>query len=188
MTRRSSVVGNGGSASVDAFAACRGGRLGRRREGRHKGGSPELGALARKVAVAMSKGRRSISPGITLLFDSRAAFDEHHVDRFRSADLVRHFLENVGDVYRGEYEQWRGKNGDLSPRRLSQTALADTLARYSIFPRTIRFGPGKRDTAKGYFRADFEKAWRTWASHWKGQDQDDQTTTSLRVIRGDRRD
>jgi hypothetical protein len=161
--------------------------------------SPELGALARKVAVAISGGQRPISPGVIMIFDCRTAFDSHRVDRIFSRDIVEDFVANPNDIYRGDYERWRGKNGDRPPRRLTPGALAEALKRYGIFPRSVRL-PGKRETAKGYHRGDFGKLWKIWADAWKAfcdgngnQDQNDDDGQSdqpatLRLIRGGHHD
>jgi len=150
--------------------------------------SPEFGALARKAAVAILGRQRPISAGVTTLFDFRAAFDSHG-DRIFSRDIVEDFVANPNDSYRGDYLRWRGKKGDEPARRQTPATLAEALRRYEIFPRSTRL-PGKRNTAKGYHAADFERAWTIWADAWKAnQDQNNDDGQSdqpakLRLIHG----
>ena len=66
----------------------------------------------------------------------------------------------------GPWSEWRGMNGNQQPRQLSQGELARLLGPFQIRPRTIRTfaAASGRPTLKGYYRAQFEAAWRSYCN------------------------
>lgn len=90
------------------------------------------------------------SIGVRLLSDIHAILNERGVDRIASADLVV-ALAAIETSPWPEYSH--GK--PITPPK-----LARLLARFGIEPRTIRLPDGK--TPKGYYRTDFEDAWRRY--------------------------
>ena len=62
------------------------------------------------------------------------------------------------------WAEFRGAGGSERPRKLTQNALAALLRPFGIRPRTA-WPLGRTATTKsfrGYFRADFEAAWRSY--------------------------
>jgi hypothetical protein len=125
---------------------------------------PEWGELARAAALEFASGYHDEDAGVILLDNIRDIFDALvGVDRVTSKALVAALLAIEG----GLWSEWCGVNGDKSPRQLSQRELARLLSAFRIYPRSIHLLPldqsnlgGK--TRKGYFRHQFEAAWRAY--------------------------
>jgi Protein of unknown function (DUF3631)/Toprim domain len=103
---------------------------------------------ARKAARALS-GEDVIEDdniGTILLADIRAVFAEQGDEQIASESLAEVLGKKEGHPW-AEY----GKNG----KPITKNALARLLKPYKIRPGTIRLGPGPKDTAKGYKRAQF---------------------------------
>jgi hypothetical protein len=112
------------------------------------------GALAREAAVAFIKDRRDEDAVVILLKDVREVFDAHRVDRLRSRDLVA----ALNDMEDAGWTEWHG-------RKLTAGALARLLRPLNIRSRSIWPTGARRpgnSSAKGYYRADFESAWRSY--------------------------
>lgn len=118
------------------------------------------GHAARSAAIQLSSRRLYEDPGVTLLADIRAVFDESGVDRLASATLVERLLAIDDSLW----AEWRGPNDERAPRKLTQGELARLLRPFHIRPRTIwpaRRRPDDR-SSRGYWRHQFESAWRAY--------------------------
>jgi hypothetical protein len=120
----------------------------------------EWGELARAAAIALARGYHDEDALVTLLHNVRDVFDARGVDRITSAALV----DALVAMEDGMWAEWCGVNGDRPPRQLSQRELARLLGAFRIRPRSIRQLPLDRNhgTSKGYFRHQFEAAWRAY--------------------------
>jgi hypothetical protein len=120
---------------------------------------PTWVALARDAAIAFARTDQDEDIAVTLLHHIREVFDASSVDRIASKLLIERLLEH--DEMWGEY---RGVHGNENPRKLTQGALAALLRPFGIRPR--KFWPPHRDPTtksyRGYFRSDFEAAWRSY--------------------------
>ena len=114
----------------------------------------------REAAVAFAGEHQDEDVAVILLRDIRDIFDGRGVDRLPSKTIVDH-LNGADDAM---WSQWRGFHGNQQPRKLSQGELAKLLEPFQIRPRTIRnlTQPSSKPTAKGYYRAQFEGAWRAY--------------------------
>ena len=76
------------------------------------------------------------------------------------ADLIKVLLA-MADA---PWNEWCGIRDDRQPRKLSQGELARLLAPFRIRPRTIWLAHRNPESKshRGYFRSDFEKAWRAY--------------------------
>jgi hypothetical protein len=123
--------------------------------------SPAWGALAREAAVAFAKDRRDEDAVVALLYDCRDVFDARGVDRIGSRALVDalNAIEDAG------WSEWQGLKGDRQPRPLTPGELARLLRPLGIKPHSV-WPLGSRESrgagGKGYYRADFELAWRAY--------------------------
>jgi Protein of unknown function (DUF3631) len=124
---------------------------------------------ARQAALALAGEHWDEDAAIILLCDVREMFDGGGVDRLPSKTIVDQ-LNAAGDAI---WSEWRGTSGDQQPRKLSQGELAKLLAPFRIRPQTIRTSTeafrgrptseaGTKPTVKGYYRAQFEAAWRSY--------------------------
>ena len=140
----------------------------------------DWGAAARKAAVAMSSDHQDEDPAVTLLRDIRQIFDERRVDRIFSVVLVA-ALVGMDDALWGE---WRGIRDDRQPRKLSPGELARLLAPFGIRPHSIwpMYRTSESKSAKGYFRRDFEQAWRAYCGSADGTPAQSSSIRRLRAI------
>jgi hypothetical protein len=120
---------------------------------------PTWSALAREAAIAFTRDHRDEDVAVTLLHHIREVFDARPVDRIASKLLIDHLLE--ADEMWSEY---RGVKGTEQPRKLTLGTLALLLKPFGIRPK--KFWPPHRDATtksyRGYFRSDFEAAWRSY--------------------------
>jgi putative DNA primase/helicase len=86
---------------------------------------------------------------VGLLADIRDVFAERQVDKIKSADLAAALVAIEGHPW-AEY----GRSG----KPLSANSLARALASDHVLPKTVRFGVGTEDTAKGYELKQFADA------------------------------
>jgi hypothetical protein len=97
---------------------------------------------------------------VTLLRHIREIFEAYRADRIYSAVLVGALL----DLEDAPWAEWRGVKDDQQSRKLTQATLAPLLKAFHIRPRSIwpvgRTADSK--SRKGYYRADFEAAWRAY--------------------------
>jgi len=100
---------------------------------------------------------------VVLLRDIRDMFEERHVDRLASKTIVDH-LNSADEAI---WSEWRGIRGDQQPRKLSQGEVAMLLGPFQIRPQTIRtLSPALcKPTLKGYYRTQFEAAWRSYCEN-----------------------
>jgi hypothetical protein len=111
------------------------------------------GTRARAAAVAFAGQRYNRSPGVELLRDLAALYNERNLDRMTSAEMVARLTQSDDSPW----NDWRGQRGDLQPHKLTQSETARLLSRFRIKPRSIR-QKGRAETHKGYYRAQFEEA------------------------------
>jgi hypothetical protein len=102
------------------------------------------------LAVYGATGERDASSGVTLLADIKDVFDERGGGHIPSKELAAALCEIEGRSW-AEWSRGRG----LSPNN-----LARQLAKYHIYPTTIR---AAGEVAKGYRRGDFVDAWARYA-------------------------
>lgn len=120
--------------------------------------SAELGEQAREIAVRMCRGLDE-DPEVVMVGDIRAIFDERHTDRLRCAVTLKDLLLQP----HGLWADWRGKHGTDAPHALSYPVMAKMLwDSFKIRAKTVRFGRGPKDTARGFLREQFEAAWRAY--------------------------
>lgn len=101
---------------------------------------------ARTAALALSQEVEDESPGVMLLADVRALFEERGVDRLATPDIVSALVQREDRPW----PEWRRGNP------LTARAMAKLLKPYGIAPRQMKLAG---DKARGYDRADFEDAW-----------------------------
>ena len=102
--------------------------------------------LARAAALKLSGGEsQSMTPGTELLADIQEIFDNKHVVKIRTEELIKALCED-------NEKPWATYNrgNSITPRQ-----VANRLKEYGIHSKTIRFGS---TTAKGYARPCFEDA------------------------------
>ena len=128
----------------------------------------------------MSSDHQDEDPAVTLLCDIRQIFDERRVDRISSVVLVA-ALVGMDDALWGE---WRGIRDDRQPRKLSPGELARLLASFGIRPHSIwpLYRTSESKSAKGYFRRDFEQAWRAYCGSADGTPAQSNSIRRLRAI------
>jgi hypothetical protein len=118
------------------------------------------GERARSAALIMAQGYRDEDIVVTLLRQIREIFEAYRVDRMTSAMLVGTLL----DLEDAPWGEWRGVKDDQQPRKLTQASLASLLKAFRVHPRSV--WPATRTaeskSRKGYYRADFEAAWRAY--------------------------
>jgi hypothetical protein len=122
--------------------------------------NPAWGALAREAAIYFAGGYHDEDVVVLLLRDIRTVFNTRGVDRIASKTLV----DALVDMDDAGWSEWCGIRDDRQPRRLTQGELARLLSPFSIRPRSIWPRPRTRNdrSAKGYFRHQFELAWRAY--------------------------
>lgn len=106
--------------------------------------------LERACRKTQSHADDSKSIGEELLEACRDVFDRIHTDKIKSADLLRHLLEDDEAPF-ATYN--RG-----NPMTVKQ--MSNRLKGYGVRSKTIRFGYG--DTPKGFEKAQFFDAWRVY--------------------------
>jgi hypothetical protein len=138
----------------------------------------ELGRMARAAAVIFAQDRRREEDiGVILLRDIREVFDARGVDRISGKALLAalHELEDAG------WSEFYGIKGDAqTPHRLRNSELRAMLRAFGISTRSIWPEKGKPGdhSGKGYYRTDFEAAWRAYCDEAEG----DETGKPAKVI------
>jgi hypothetical protein len=123
------------------------------------------GKAARDAAAHLCANRTDEDAGVVLLADIRTVFTARAVDRIHSAVLITELL-----ALDSGWDEWRGPHDDQRACKLTKSELARLLRPFHIYPRTIwpvPRQPGDK-SAKGYLRADFEKAWRSYCDDSAG--------------------
>ena len=115
---------------------------------------------AREAALSWAGQHHEEDAAVVLLGDIRDIFDRLGLERLPSQTMVDH-LTAADDAL---WSQWRGMNGNQQPRKLSPGELARLLEPFQIRPQTIMdfAAVSGRPTLKGYYRAQFEAAWRSY--------------------------
>jgi hypothetical protein len=115
---------------------------------------------ARDAALLWARQHQDEDAAVILLGHIRDIFDARGVDRLPSKTMVDH-LTAADDA---PWSEWRGIDGNQQPRKLSPGELAKLLEPFQIRPQTIRTfaAAAGRPTLKGYYRAQFEAAWRAY--------------------------
>ena len=121
---------------------------------------PEWGRIARLTAVHFAKDWREEDVPVLLLHSIREVFDALGVDRITGKALLEalHRLEEAG------WSEFTGVKGDRPPRKLRNSELRAMLRMFGIESRVVwpaKGVPGDR-SGHGYYRSDFEAAWRAY--------------------------
>jgi hypothetical protein len=115
------------------------------------------GEDARAAAIALCAKRPDEDAGVLLLNDIRTVFDTPVVDRITRDRLI----EMLVALEDGFWAEWRGKDDDRPPHRLTGPELAQLLRPFHIRSKTV--WPEQRrqgdKSARGYLRGQFEGAW-----------------------------
>jgi Protein of unknown function (DUF3631) len=134
--------------------------------------SVELGELTREIAIKTCRGLDQ-DPEVVMLRDILLIFNERRTDRL----LDRVILPDLRMQPHGLWSDWRGKNGTDPPRELTYGIMAKMLwDGFKIRAKTIRFGPGPKDTGRGFMLEQFEAARKTYCP-------EDDTPSQSNVIR-----
>ena len=75
--------------------------------------------------------------------------------------MSKTIVEHLNGADDAMWSEWRGLQGNQQPRRLSQGELAKLLEPFRIRPRILSEVSGT-PTVKGYYRTQFEAAWRSY--------------------------
>jgi hypothetical protein len=113
--------------------------------------------------VAFAQAHHDEDVGVTLLSDIRDIFNRTGADRMASEDLITALL----DVEESGWDQYRGANDNQAARKLTQGEMARLLRPFGIRPKSIWPRAKRRrgvTSRKGYFRPQFESAWRRYCS------------------------
>jgi len=134
---------------------------------------PEIGELAREIAVKMCQGLDEDFE-VLLLRDIRDVFDLKREDRLPSAVIVK----NLNLMLHGLWADWRGKHDTDTPRPMTQGIMAKLLAPFGIRPATIWPLGRNADSrsSRGYHRHQFEDAWARYC-----QPEGDTPTHSIKI-------
>ena len=140
--------------------------------------SPDTGALGREIAVRMCRGLDEDFE-VLLLRDLRDLFDQKRADRLASAVIVEH----LNLLPHGLWADWRGKHDTDTPRPITQGIVAKLLAPFGIRPATVwplRRGADTR-SSRGYYRHQFEDAWRRYCP---SEDDTPTHSSNVKSLRG----
>jgi hypothetical protein len=129
---------------------------------------------AREAAILWASEHHDEDAAVVLLRDIRDIFDARGVDRLPSRAMV----DDLNGADDAPWLEWRGINRNQQPHKLSPGELATLLEPFQIRPRTIRIlsGASAKPTVKGYYRTQFEAAWRSYC-------KDDVTPSQPKNIR-----
>jgi hypothetical protein len=133
------------------------------------------GEAARAAAIELCANHPDEDVVVRLLADIRAIFSARRADRLTSAILVA----GLNAMKDSPWPEWRGREGNRSPRPLTQTELTKLLEPFGIRPKTVwplHRQPGDK-SGRGYLRADFESAWASYC------DPPDTPTQPGKIIR-----
>jgi hypothetical protein len=123
---------------------------------------PAWGELARKTAVTFARAHHDEDAGVILLSDIRNIFDRTRADRMASVDLIVALL----DIEESGWSEYRGLRDDQQPKKLSVGEMAKLLRPFGIQPKSIWPSTPRRrkgeSSRKGYYRHQFEDAWRRY--------------------------
>jgi hypothetical protein len=121
----------------------------------------EWGRIARATAVFFARDHREEDVPVLLLRSIREVLDALDVDRITGRAL----LEALNRLEDAGWSEFTGVRGDRPPHKLRNSELRAMLRMFGIESRSV-WGVGLRkpgdSSAKGYYRADFEAAWRAY--------------------------
>jgi hypothetical protein len=119
--------------------------------------SPELGRMARQAAIAFAANHHDEDVLETLL---RNTWEEvFNKVRGRASIFSKTLCAELNALDGAPWSEWTGIREDRQPRPLTQGELARLLKGFNIRPQTIRQGD---ETSKGYYRSQFEDAYRSY--------------------------
>jgi hypothetical protein len=139
---------------------------------------PELGRIARAAAVIFAQDRREEDVAVMLLHSIREVFDARGVDRITRKALLAalHDLEDAG------WAEFCGVKNDGSPHKLRNSELRAMLRLLDIESHSI--GPPKGglggEPGRGYYRSDFEAAWRAYCGEGTPESDKSSNVVALR--------
>ncbi|MDP2298418.1 MAG: DUF3631 domain-containing protein [Pseudolabrys sp.] len=140
-----------------------------------------VGKEARDVALIFVQTTVEEDPAVILLRDIREAFKGYFDDRMTSAELI----ERLHLIETSPWLEWRGMHYDQHARPLTQQGLADLLRPFKIKPRTA-WPKGKprnqTKSAKNYFLADFEDAWKRYCEEAPAERKGEQGKGKLSLV------
>jgi hypothetical protein len=139
----------------------------------------EWGQSARDAAVAFARAQQDEDARVLLLHNIRDTFDVRGVDRLFTKTL----LAALNDIDDAPWTEWRGLDGKQQPHRLSEGELSSMLKPFGIRPRSIwplQRTPTSR-SAKGYMRAWFEQAWRSYCDDGAADEENGTASQSSTV-------
>jgi hypothetical protein len=123
----------------------------------------------RAAMIALGAITEDASIGVQLLSSCRQVFHSTSRSKLTSSALLGYLIE-IEDANAPWATYWEGdfKHGKVhAPAR----SLARLLEPFGITPKTIRYKlNGTEETAKGYYKADFEDAWKRYLSPIKTEE------------------
>ncbi|HKD37044.1 MAG TPA: DUF3631 domain-containing protein, partial [Pirellulales bacterium] len=129
---------------------------------------PAWGKIARETAVRFAHAYHDEDAGVILLSDIRDIFNRTATDRMASIDLITALL----DIEESGWSEYRGVRDDQQPKKLSVGEMARLLRPFHIRPRSIWPTTAKRrkgaSSRKGYYRSQFEEAWKRYCDEPAG--------------------
>src|SRR5262249_33118035 len=108
---------------------------------------------ARKAIVNLCGEQEDADPGVKLLQAINEVFNEMKADKLSTREL----LERLVAKEDGPWAAWFEDALKHDKLKTAGSRLAGKLKRYKIKPDKLRFG---EETANGYSRACFERAWK----------------------------
>ena len=131
------------------------------------------GAEARAALIELCAIRPNQDVGVQALMDTRTVWMALAVDRIS----VKALAEALVGLENGFWDDWRGPNDQGQPHKLTSGELSRLLRPFKIYAKTIwpRLRLPVSKSFRGYYRQDFEAAWRDWCS-------DDTTTQPNKII------
>jgi len=120
------------------------------------------GAEARAALIELCAGRPNQDFGVQALIDIQTVWTALAADRIP----VKALCGALVGLANGLWDDWRGPNDEGRPHELTSGELSRLLRPFKIYVKTIWSVP-RRPTSKsfrGYYRQDFEAAWRDWCS------------------------
>ena len=122
--------------------------------------SPAWGTLAREAAVFFAQSGRHEDPVVILLRDIRIVFDAQGVDRI----VIKALVTALHEMEDGRWSEFCGVQRNRTPHKLRESELRAMLRPLGIVTHSVWPGKGKLGdhSGKGYYRSDFEAAWRAY--------------------------
>jgi Protein of unknown function (DUF3631) len=119
---------------------------------------PGWGKRARNAALALSAGRHE-DPGILLLRDIHKCFEASPADRLSTVALLAALI-----ALEDTWAEWRGPKKNQPPHPLTPGDLAQLLDLFEISSRTVwpRGPRAAGESAKGFYRGQFKRAWAAY--------------------------